>query len=348
MVSAKGTGQATTRQDAAGRTRNTAAARRHTCFIFIDAAYRIDEVIGESSWLYPELPPVQAGDDLRDFIVARVNAGYVGVNENLNIKSCTPLQTRLLELSSYPLFKTYQFAPGGQVLVLSHSRVDEDRTIITVSASRMHIDIGATDRFQRAASILEFDFKVSDMTGFGLIEHIAYSIINSMAVPLVVLNGDAIVLAANEAAQRVFKHGQLRVNERDQLEAADHSIEPVLAYLRTLDFGSIVPLPDFVPLGFHYARVINTPPLGKIFVVALEEQGGPPDQIELLRKRHPALSVSEAEIALLLLSGAPPKKIATERAASIHTVRTQIASILKKTNCHSVSAFIAISRVFVL
>jgi DNA-binding CsgD family transcriptional regulator len=320
------------------------SARDETCFLFLDAAYRITDVIGDSRRLYPELPAIQAGDELRAFITGRINAGYIGLNESLNIKSTSPLETRLLELASYTLFRTYQIGPRGQVLVATHARGDEDRTILTVTASRKQVDLGNSDRFRRSASILDFDVTASGLTGFGLVEHIAYSIINAMAVPLIVLNGDGLVLAANEAAQRVFKQGRLTVDGRDRLTLAGGSVEPLLTFLRSVEFGSIVPLPAFRAQGFHYARAINTPPLGKIFVLALEDSSSPPDQIELLRRRHPALSQGEAEVALLLLSGAPPKRIAQERDASIHTVRTQVASILRKTNCHSVSAFIAVSR----
>jgi len=322
-------------------------ARPDTCFFFIDPAYRITGVVGDSTRLYPEVAAAREDGDLRSFIADRVNAGYIGINETLNIKSHTPLDTRLLELASYTLFRTYQLTPRGEVLVLSHSRVDEETTIISVSATRMRIDIGAGDRFKRSASVLDFDFQVSNMSGFGLIEHIAYSIINSMAVPLLVMNGDGVVLAANEAAQRVFAEGRVRVSDRDRLELTGGDIGRVMAVLQQAPFGSVVPLPQFRALGLNYARAINTPPLGRIYVLALEDHESPPAQIDLLRQRHPALSTGEAEIALALLAGTAPQQIAEQRGVSIHAIRTQVASILKKTNCHTVASFVAVSRVFI-
>ena len=318
-----------------------------TLFLFVGPQYRIADVVGRSASVYPDLPAPEPGGDLRDFIQARIDAGYIGLNESLNIKSRTPLETRLLELTAYELFKTYHIGPQGDVLVLSHSRIDDQYTIISVSRSRRHVADEGHDRFERSASILDFDIQLSNMTGFGLIEHIAYSIINEMAVPLVVLNGDGLVLAANEAAQRVFEEGQIVIDERDRLKIPGDGIGEVLAHLRSATFGDTIYLPQYMPLGLHYARAINTPPLGKIFVLALDDRKSPPARLELLRKRFPLLSASEAEIGLQLLAGQPPKRIAQEREASIHTVRTQIASILKKTNCHSVASFIAVSRVFI-
>ena len=107
----------------------------------------------------------------------------------------------------------------------------------------------------------------------------------------------------------------------------------------------MVPLAPFARLGLRYARAIHTPPLGKVFVVALDDEGDAGTLAELLRQRYPALTASELRIGLLLLAGHSPKRIAQDRDASIHTVRTQVASILRKTNCHSVQSFIAMSRV---
>lgn len=322
-------------------------ARPDTCFLFVDPRLRIAAVLGDSTRLYPELPAIREGDELRHFIERRIEAGYVGINETLNVKSHSPLETRLLELASYTLFKTYQFSPRGQVLVLSHTQVDEDTTIITVSGSRIRIELDAADRFQRSAAMLDFDFKTGGMSGFGLIEHIAYSIINAMAVPLIVLNGDGLVLASNEAAQRVFAQGRVRVNERDRLELTGGQTEAVMTFLRQAPFGGLIPLPQFKALGLNYARGIEAPPLGRIFIMALEGGESPPAQVDLLRQRHPALSAGEAQVALALLSGTPPQTIAEQRGVSVNTVRTQVASILRKTNCHTVAAFVAVSRVFI-
>ena len=323
------------------------AARPDTCFLFVDPALRITGVIGDSTRLYPELPALREHDDLRRFIERRIEAGYVGINETLNIKSHSPLETRLLELASYTLFKTYQFSPRGQVLVLSHTRVDEDCTIVTVSGSRMTVELDAADRFHRSAAMLDFDFQTSNMTGFGLIEHIAYSIINSMAVPLLVLNGDGLVLASNDAAQRAFARGRVRVNARDRLELAGGEVAAVLEVLRKAPFGGLIQLPQFQALGLKYARAIEAAPLGRVYILALEDAESPPAQVDLLRQRHPALSQGEAEIAMALLGGTAPDQIARQRGVSINAVLTQIASILRKTNCHTVAAFVAVSRIFI-
>jgi DNA-binding CsgD family transcriptional regulator len=79
----------------------------------------------------------------------------------------------------------------------------------------------------------------------------------------------------------------------------------------------------------------------------MRDAASPPAQIDLLRQRHPALSQGEAEIAMALLGGTTPEQIARQRGVSLSAVRTQIASILRKTNCHSVAAFVAVSRVFI-
>lgn len=321
--------------------------RPDTLFLFVGPRFRVLDVVDDGAVLYPELEAPKVGEDLRDFIARRIDAGYIGLNESLSIKSRTPLETRMTELSAYSLFQTYHITPRGEVLVLSHSRIEDDCLIVSVSRSRKRIAVDGEHRFERSASILDFDIQMSEMTGFGLIEHIAYSIINEMAVPLVVLNGDGLVLSANESAQRVFEEGPIRIDEHDRLEIPEGRIGEVMAHLRSATYGDTIYLPQFVPLGLHYARAIDTPPLGKTFVLALDDRKGPPAQAEILRKRFPLLSASEAEIGLLLLAGLPPKKIAQEREASIHTVRTQIASILKKTNCHSVASFIAVSRVFI-
>ena len=308
----------------------------------------VQKAYGELAEIYPGVAPVRPGQDLRDFIEERANKGFLGINEILKIKEKTPLETRLLELESYPAYQTYQIAPSGSVLLVSHSKTQDDVLVITVVETRLQLGIDATDRFERGAKMLQFESKVSNLSGFGLVEHIAYSIINAMTIPLVVINSEGIVLASNESAQNVFRRGRVKVTDRDQLELPDSKLEAVLTHLRATEYSDIVTLDQFLDQGLRFARIINTPPLGKIYVLALDDSGDQAHQLEQMAKVFPNLSAAEREVAILLLSGMVPKRIAASRNASIHTVRTQVASILRKTNCDSVYQLMVRSRLLML
>jgi DNA-binding CsgD family transcriptional regulator/PAS domain-containing protein len=329
------------------RAPETGAADR-LAVIAVGADLIVRKAFGELAELYPGVAPVRLGQDLRHFIEDRANRGFLGINEILKIKEMTPLETRLLELESYPAYQTYQIAPSGSVLLVSHSKTQDDVIVITIVETRLQLGIDATDRFERGAKMLQFESKVSNLSGFGLVEHIAYSIINAMTIPLVVINSEGIVLASNESAQNVFRFGRIKVTDRDQLELPDGKLEAVLSHLRATENSDIVTLDQYLDQGLRFARIINTPPLGKIYVLALDDSGDQVHQLEQMAKVFPNLSAAEREVAILLLSGMVPKRIAASRNASIHTVRTQVASILRKTNCDSVYQLMVRSRLLML
>jgi DNA-binding CsgD family transcriptional regulator/PAS domain-containing protein len=309
----------------------------------------VRKAYGELAEIYGGVAPLRPGQDLRHFIEERANKGFLGINEILKIKEKTPLETRLLELESYPAYQTYQISPSGDVLLISHSKMQDEILVITIAETRLHIGIDATDRFERGAKMLQFESKISNLSGFGLVEHIAYSIINAMTIPLVVINAEGIVLASNESAQNVFRMGRVKVTDRDQLELPDGGkLDAVLAHLRAAENHDIVTLDQYLDQGLRFARIINTPPLGNIYVLALDDSGDQVHQLEQMAKVFPNLSAAEREVAILLLSGMVPKRIAASRNASIHTVRTQVASILRKTNCDSVYQLMVRSRLLML
>jgi len=308
----------------------------------------VRKAFGELAEIYEGVPPPRVGQDMRHFIEERANKGFLGINEILKIKEKPPLETRLLELESYPAYQTYQVSPTGSVLLVSHSRTQDEIVVITVVETRLQLGVEETDRFERGAKMLQFEAKISNLSGFGLVEHIAYSIINAMTIPLVVINAEGIVLASNESAQNVFRIGRVKVSDRDQLELPDGKLDAVLSHLRAAEYGDIVTLDQFLDQGLRFARIINTPPLGKIYVLALDDSGDQVHQLEQMAKVFPNLSAAEREVAILLLSGMVPKRIAASRNASIHTVRTQVASILRKTNCDSVYQLMVRSRLLML
>jgi DNA-binding CsgD family transcriptional regulator len=176
--------------------------------------------------------------------------------------------------------------------------------------------------------------------------------VNSLAVPVFVLNPTRTVVAANEAAETIVEQGKGLLLRRGRLHAAlpvkQRELENVF---QAALHGSIEEVSVFVvecgPVTRKFTVLSPPNPAGERRILLIgdiaQELGS--ETASLLRLRY-RLSPAESRLMLALAAGASRKEIAMERNVSVETLRTQYRSAISKMNCRSLTeAIIAVRRI---
>jgi DNA-binding CsgD family transcriptional regulator len=178
--------------------------------------------------------------------------------------------------------------------------------------------------------------------------------LEALGVPAFVCNAWGRVIATTAGAEVEVAQGIVLRLVQGRLEALDRlSDEALQTAIRLTALGG-VPAP-VVLHGAQGAPVIADVaglPLhayslraGAVCVVALRRRRESPDTTDLLCSAF-RLTRSEAAIALALVAGSHPAEIAEARRAALHTVRTQIKSLMGKIGVQSQLALAAVVHDF--
>jgi len=173
------------------------------------------------------------------------------------------------------------------------------------------------------------------------------SILDMIGVPIFVVEKDAHLRYANAAGEAVLTNGgPLRAVEN--VLTADHV--PDSQRLRSAIANSFVAGESQVVMMKDSGA--RCPPIA---VIVPMRSGGEVQALVLLRQRAPStialvhslhqlfrLSPAEAAIAIALATGADLQEIAEERAVKLNTLRSQIASIMAKTNTRRQAELVAL------
>ena len=169
-----------------------------------------------------------------------------------------------------------------------------------------------------------------------------------------IVDGDRNIVYANDRAERIAGDGDGLSFEAGQLSALSRSATSKIgrvvgsACTAAIDVASgsggiaLVPRPSGRP---HYAltvaplsrkRQVFGPPRG-LSLVIIRDPAGATGPLSGEVARTLGFSDAEADICSLFAAGMPLHAIAEERRVSIHTVRTQMKSVMQKSGVHSQS-----------
>lgn len=178
--------------------------------------------------------------------------------------------------------------------------------------------------------------------------------LEALHVPAFVCNSWGRVIATTAGAEAEVAQSVVLRLVQGRLEALDRlSDEGLQAALRRAALGGVsVPVILRGALGAPVIADVASLPLhayslraGAVCIVALRRRREAPDTADLLCTAF-RLTRSEASIALALVAGSHPAEIAEARQAALHTVRTQIKSIMAKVGVQSQLALAAIVHDF--
>lgn len=127
--------------------------------------------------------------------------------------------------------------------------------------------------------------------------------------------------------------GSLRAAIREQ--SANKGGEPLLLRFISASSGR--------PILFHVARQPNLPPQMPRMVLVRTTELGWPKHLSMALHSAFQLTTAEVEVVRALAEGSSLRAIAEERNRSLTTVRTQISSILSKTETHSQAELIRLT-----
>lgn len=183
----------------------------------------------------------------------------------------------------------------------------------------------------------------------GAVDRQFLTALDSLALPCLVFGKESDLVFSNQAANALLDEGLGLRRDGKHLVFESETVEAAFANaLRTFAdrpgaaaVEIIIPRPDALP---HLAVVAPVvPPVDKkrslvavVYIVEAEVRLAPGAGPARLCAAY-GLTMAEASIALLILSGQSAAQIAKHRKVSLHTVRAQIKQILDKTHAHGQS-----------
>ncbi len=181
----------------------------------------------------------------------------------------------------------------------------------------------------------------------GLLEHA----LHGLGTPLLIVDDRMRVRFANRAAERVFADRTALICTAGVLSAVDASENDALTAAIRSALGPKDVQPAYVGIGRNklatplVASITpNATAAGRYVTILVRDPGTKQKPDSALLNSVYGLTEAEVEVVRLLAMDCSPEQISDLRAVSIATVRTQIRSILSKTQSRTLASLIALAN----
>lgn len=181
----------------------------------------------------------------------------------------------------------------------------------------------------------------------GLLEHA----LHGLGTPILIVDGRMHVRFANRAAEQLFSERTALVCAGDALSAVDASENDALTAAIRTALGRKDVQPAYVGIGRNtlasplVASITpNAKSAGRCVTIFVHDPGAKQKPDGALLSSVYGLTKAEVEVVRLLAMDCSPEQISERRAVSIATVRTQIRSVLSKTQSRTLASLIALAN----